>query len=85
MLFILIISYLLLLKMSYCRKIHLHKSKFYDIMYIDEQASYNKKGIRLIIRIRHFLDKILVASETTFMNQVLFLLFEKVKNAYDKN
>ena len=44
MLFILIISYLLLLKMNYCRKIHLHKSKFYDIMYIDEQVSYNKKG-----------------------------------------
>ena len=29
--------------MNYCRKIHLHKSKFYDIMYIDEQVSYNKK------------------------------------------
>ena len=54
-------------------KNYLHKSKLYDIMYIDEQVSYNKKGYIWSDYESDFQTLPLIcwkASETTYVDQM---------------
>ena len=53
-------SFLVVLEKYFQNFQYLHKSSFCDIMYTGSNASYNKKGIRLIIRVRRFPLKMLV-------------------------